>query len=157
MNPSTALTLQDWQILFHEAMAAVLRAEEAVKRQLGFFGVLKGLWKCARDLQALKVGLKAISELPDGVLTDDQIQAQIPQLQKLLRSIEELIDTGKRHGLTNRTLTAASLGSIRISGESIADYLETLEMSMDPEVLKAIEEGHSQIERGEFEVMEHLF
>jgi hypothetical protein len=30
-------------------------------------------------------------------------------------------------------------------------------MSVDEEVLKAIDEGRSQIERGEFEVMDELF
>jgi len=30
-------------------------------------------------------------------------------------------------------------------------------MSIDPEILKVINEGHDQIERGEFETMEHLF
>jgi hypothetical protein len=39
----------------------------------------------------------------------------------------------------------------------MADYLEALEMSIDPDVLKAINEGHNQIERGEFETMEQLF
>jgi hypothetical protein len=32
---SMTLTLDQWQILFHETMAALLRAQEAVKRQLG--------------------------------------------------------------------------------------------------------------------------
>jgi hypothetical protein len=46
---------------------------------------------------------------------------------------------------------------IRSRGEYIADYLEALEMSIDQEVLEAIDEGRSQIERGEFEVMDGLF
>jgi len=39
----------------------------------------------------------------------------------------------------NRTLTSAALGSIKIHGEHLADYLDTLEISLDPEVLKASE------------------
>jgi len=158
MNPSTTiLTLDQWQILFHETMAALLRAQEAIKRQFGIWGVLSGLWKASRGLNTLNASLKAISELPDGVLTDEAIQSQIPQLRKLLASIEELIDTAKRHQLTNRSLTAAPLGSIRIRGEYVADFLETLEMSVDPEVLAAINEGRSQIQRGECETVAQLF
>ena len=71
--------------------------------------------------------------------------------------IEDLIDTGKSNGLTNRSLTSAPLESIRFRGEYIANYLEALEMSIDPDVLKAIDDGRAQIERGEFEVMERLF
>lgn len=158
MSPSTTiLSLDHWQILFHETMAALLRAQEAVKRQFGFWGILNGLWKASRDLKILNASMKAISELPDGVLSDEVIQSQIPQLRKLLVSIEELIDTAKRHQLTNRSLTSAPLGSIRIRGEYIADYLEALEMSIDPDVLKEINEGRNEIERGEFEAMEQLF
>jgi ribosomal protein L17 len=90
------------------------------------------------------------------VLGEGFIQSQIPQLRKLLRSVEDLIDTAKRHHLTNRSLTSAALGSIKIHGEYVADYLDALEMSIDPDVLKAINEGHDQIDRGEFETMEQL-
>jgi hypothetical protein len=150
-------SLDRWQILFHETMAALLRAQEAIRKQLGFWGIQNGLWKCTRDLKALNASLKLISELPDGCLTEDVIQSQIPQLRKLLRSVEDLIDTAKRKGWMNRSLTAAPLGLIRSRGEYIFDYLETLEMSIDPEILKAIEDSRSEIERGEFEVMERLF
>jgi hypothetical protein len=154
---TTDLSLDHWQILFHETMAALLRAQEAVKRQFGLWGILNGLWKSSRDLKALSASLKAISELPDGVLSEELLQSQIPQLRKLLTAIEDLIDTAKRHQLTNRSLTSVPLGSIRIRGEYLADYLEALEMSIDPEVLKVINEGRDQIQRGEFETMEHLF
>ncbi len=44
-----------------------------------------------------------------------------------------------------------------IRGEYIANYLETLEMAINPDILMAINEGCDQIERGEFETMEQLF
>ena len=154
---TTVLSFDQWQILFHETMAALLRAQGAVKRQFGLWALLNGLWKSSRDLKLLGASLKAISELPDGVLNEELIRSQIPQLRRLLTAIDDLIDSAKRHRLTNRSLTSAPLGSIRIRGEYIADYLEALEMSIDPEVLRAINEGHDQIQRGEFETMEHLF
>jgi hypothetical protein len=149
--------LDQWQILFHETMAALLRAQDAVKQQIGFWGILNSLWKCSRDLKILNASLKDISELPDGCLTEEFIQSQIRQLRNLLKSIEELIDTAKRKGWMNRSLTASPLGLISSRGEYIFDYLETLEMSIDPDVLKAINDGRSEIERGEMEVLERLF
>jgi hypothetical protein len=158
MSSSTAiLTVDQWQIRFHEAMAALLRAQEAVKRQFGTWGLLNGLWKCNRDIKALNANLKAMSELPNGTLSEEFIQSQIPQLRKLLRSIEDLMDHAKHKGLMNRSLTASPLGVMSLRGEYIADYLDALEMSIDPEVLAAINEGRNQIERGEVEVMERLF
>ena len=156
-SSSAILTLDQWQIRFHETMAALLRAQEAVKQQIGLWGLLNGLWKCSRDLKALNATLKAVSELPDGTLSEDFIQSQIPQLGKLLRSIEDLLGTAKHKGWMNRSLTAAPLGLISARREYIADYLDALEMSTDPQVLAAIKEGHDQIERGEVELMERLF
>jgi ribosomal protein L17 len=118
---------------------------------------LNDLWKASRDLKALNANLKAISEAPDGFITEQFIQSHIPKIRELLRSIESLIHNAKRKGLMNRSLTSAPLGMIRSRGEYIADYLEALEMSIDQEVLEAIDEGRSQIERGEFEVMDGLF
>ncbi len=158
MSSSNAiLTLDEWQIRFQAAMAALLQAREAIKQQFGFWGVLNGLWRSSRHLKALNASLKAVSELPDGTLSDDFIRSQIPQVQNLLNSIEDLVDTAKHKGLMNRSLTAAPLGLISVHGEYVADYLDALEMSMDPEVLAAIREGHDQIERGEVEVTERLF
>lgn len=158
MSSSTViLTFDQWQIRFHEAMAALLRAQEAIKQQFGLWGLLNGLWRSSRDLKALNASLKALSELPDGIISEEFIHSQIPQLHKLLRSIENLMEVAKRKSLMNRSLTGAPLGLIRSRSEYIADYLETLEMSIDPEILKAIEEGQGQIQRGEFEVLERLF
>lgn len=156
-SSTTALTLDQWQILFSRAMEALERAQAAVRQQLGFWGLVNGLWRCARDLKELNASLKAISELPDGILSEDAIRAQIPQLHKLLKSIDDLMEIGKRKGLTNRTVTGASLGLISVRGEYVADYLDSLEMAMDPQVIAAILEGRSQIQRGDVEVMERLF
>jgi hypothetical protein len=154
---TTVLSLNQWEILFHETMAALLRAQDAVSRQFGFWGIVRGLWRCSSDLKMLNASLKAISELPDGVLTEDLLRSQVPQLRKLLTSIEELIDSAKRRRLTNRSMTSVPLGSIIMHGECVADYLDTLEMTMDPEVLQAINEGRGQIADGKFEIMEQLF
>jgi hypothetical protein len=151
------LTLEQWQIIFHETMATVLRAKEAVKRGIGFWGVVNGLWRASRDIKTLTAQMKAISELPDGILTEEFIAGQIPQLQKLLASVEELVSTAKAHRLMNRTLTASPLHVIAAAGDGIFDYLDSLKMSIDPDIIHEIQAGKDQIQRGEFEEMERLF
>lgn len=148
--------LEKWQILFHETMAAVLRSKEAVKKQFGMVGLLNGLWKSARDIKTLTASLKALSELPDGIVGDEFIRSQIPQLHELLSTISELIETARRLGMTNRSLTSAPLKMIESRSHYIGDYLEALEMSIDPEVINAIDEGRSQIEHGNYEFIEGL-
>jgi hypothetical protein len=44
-------------------MEALERAQEAVKRKFGFWGLVNDLWRCARDLKKLNASLKAISDL----------------------------------------------------------------------------------------------
>jgi hypothetical protein len=67
------------------------------------------------------------------------------------------VDSARHKGLMNRSLTAAPIGLINVRGEYVADYLDALEMSTDPQVIAALKEGHDQIDRGEVEVMERLF
>ncbi len=149
-------TFEKWQILFHETMAAVLRSKEAVKKQFGLVGVLNGLWRSARDMKTLTESLKALSELPDGIVNNEFIESQIPQLRELLSAVGELLDTARSRGMTNRSLSSTPLGLIGSRSQYICDYLETLEMSIDPEVVNAINEGRSQIEHGDYELMERL-
>jgi hypothetical protein len=138
-------------------MAAVLRAQEVVKQQFGLVGVLNGLWRSNRDLKAVSANLKALSELPDGAISDEFLESHIPQVRDLLKAIESLITTAHTKGLMNRTLTAGGFESIRARGQYIADYLDAVEMSVDRDVLNAIEKGRRQIQNGEFEVMGRLF
>jgi hypothetical protein len=152
--PNGQATIEQWQIAYHETMAALLRAKEAVKCQVGIIGMSTGLRRCSRDLKLLNQGLKALSELPDGVISDEGVSNQIVQVRKLLISIGELLESARRRGLMNRTLTGASLGSIAGQAGYLKECLDTLEMSQDPDVLKAIEDGKQQIEQGEYEVME---
>jgi len=154
MSTATTLAFEQWQILFHEAMAAVLRAQRSVKRHVGYWGIAANLWKVDRDLRALINLLKTLSETPDGLISQDEIRSQIQDLRNLLLSIEDLIDNAKRKGLMNRTLTSASLGSMRIRGEDLADYVENLEMAVDPEVTAAIAAGREQIAKGDFETID---
>ncbi len=153
----TAPSPDQWLIPFHETMAALLRVKESVRRQTGILGVAAGLWSASGDLKQLNRKLKPFSEIPDGVMSEEMIRGQIVQLRKLLDCIEDVIDTARQRQLFNRSLTSAPLGSIRIRGEYIADFLDSLEMSLDPAVLRAINEGQAQIARGEFETMEQLF
>jgi hypothetical protein len=156
-SATAALNLDQWQALFQKTMEALQRAQDAVKRQIGFVGVVNGLWRAARDLKDLNARLKVLSEAPDGILDDKFIHEQISRLHKLLKAIDELMEVGRRKGLMNRTVTGASLGLISLRGDYIADYLDALEMSIDPEVIAAIHEGRAQIGRGDFEVVERLF
>jgi len=145
---TAALPFDQWQLLFHEAMAAIIRSKEAIKRQAGILGVAKGLWTAARDLKNIVQLERVMLEVPDGVIDEATLRANIQSTSELLRSIEELIDIAKQHRLQNRTLTAASLESVRRSGEQIADHLDVLKISIDPDVEELIRQGRQDFAEG---------
>lgn len=156
MTPSLASPNQ-FEILFHETMAAVLRAQESTKRQFGLIGNLNAFWKSSRDLKAFRQTLVMGFELPDGTISNEWIAAQIPKFHELLAAIEELLDAARRGGFMNRTLSNVPLRAITDHAKYLDEYVDTLEMSIDPEVIKAIDEGRAQIERGEYETMDRLY
>jgi hypothetical protein len=142
------LPLDQWHLLFHETMAAILRAKEAIKRQAGILGIANGLWGAARDLKRIVRLEELLLAAPDGALSEVQLLESIRSSTEILRSIEDLIDIAKHHGFTNRTLTAAPLESIRKHGEQIAEHLEVLELSVDPEVEELIRLGRQDFAEG---------
>ncbi|MBV9760948.1 MAG: hypothetical protein JO340_10325 [Acidobacteriaceae bacterium] len=156
MNTAT-FTMDEWQILFHETMAALLRAQEAVKRQLGIWGLLNSLWKCGRELKALTAALKSLSEAPDGAIPFDFLKSHPENVRDLSSSLDRLLQTAQQKGLMNRSITAGAFRTIDARRQYLLDYMDALELSLDPEVLQSIEEGRQQIERGDYEVMERLY
>lgn len=159
-SPST-YNFEHWQISFHEAMAVVLRLQESVQktvsRQMGTLGILAGVWKSNRDLKVLNTGLKQISELPSGTIGRERLKNQTSQLRRLLLSIERSYTIAVGHGLTNRKLTGAAFECLRFQGESIADYIDSVELSFDNNALRSVRDGREQIKNGDFVVMQRLF
>lgn len=147
-----AIQLEQWNLQYHELMAAILRASATIKREVSIFGIAPRLWGVARDLKNIVPLQKHLYglmlELPDGTIDDAIIRDSVKSTGDLVRSIEGLLDTAKRRGLMNRTLTAASLETIRRHGEEIAEHLDVLRLSIDPEAEGLIREGREDFAAG---------
>ncbi len=153
---AVAIPLDQWELRFHEAMAALLRARDAIRRQAGILGLAPRFWSVARDLKNLTNTFEVMLAAPDGVLDEAALRSFAERTSRLVREIRELIDVAKRRGLTNRTLTAGSLNAIRLAGEKLDDYLDVLELSTDPEVEKLIREGKQDFADGRGVSLESL-
>jgi hypothetical protein len=133
-------------------MAAILRAAKSIKREAGILGVAKRLWSVSRDLDNLRILQLSIYErmlqLPDGGLDETLIKGNVESTASLLRSVADLLDVAKRHGLANRSLTAPSLLAIRRYAEQMAEELDPLVLSVDPEAEKLIGEGRADFAEG---------
>lgn len=145
---TAAVPLDEWQLQFHEAMAAILGAKEKITRQAGILGITYGLWSVTRDLKNIIRLLVSTTSVPDGLWNDTLIESTISSTSVLVRSIEDLLDTAKSKGFTNRALTAGPLEIIRKRGEEIAEYLDAFRLSIDPEVEAAIRQGRQDFADG---------
>jgi hypothetical protein len=143
-----ALPLDEWQLRFHEAMAAVLRAREAIRRQATLAGVAWGLWRAARDLKEVVDFSARLLETQDGLVTKEMVGPFMDSMKGLVVEIDGLVDTAKRRKLFNRTLTSAAIEAVRCRGEELAECVDALEMSFDAEVIELIRKGRQDFAGG---------
>lgn len=147
-----AVQLDRWQLQFHELMASILRASAMIKREAGILGIAPRLWQAGRDLKGIRQLQQNIYEsaleLPDGAINDAVFKSLTESTGNLVHSIEELLDIARRKGLLNRSLTAGSLEVIRQRGGELAEYLDILRLSVDPELAAQISEGRSEFVEG---------
>lgn len=149
---ANAIQLEQWQLQFHELMAAILRASATIRREAGILGIAPRLWEVARDLKNIlplqEHIYQSMLELPDGAVDEAIIKSSAESTGKLLCSIEDLLDNARRNQLMNRTLTAGSLEAIRRRGQEIAEHLDVLKLSIDPEIAALISEGRADFAEG---------
>lgn len=139
---SETLTLDQWYIDYHEAMAAATKVRAAVRRHATIFQIASSLWSAARDVRRLIPEHERL--LQHGarlLLLPDKLQDLLESLKKLCDTLDELFDVARAKGYTNRTLTSHSLHSIRDIGDELRDYYETLKLSLDPHTNQLIDEA----------------
>lgn len=127
---------------------AILRARERIKQEATWLGIAFSLWTLTRDLRNLTRLQETVLEVPDGVITEDQLKEYARHTGELLLAINGLIDTAKRRRLTNRSLTAGPLRTIGHLREEIAEHLDVIQISLDKDVEESIRQGRQDFSEG---------
>lgn len=83
-------------------------------------------------------------------VTPERLRAMADNLEHLHRTIEYVFESLRRARLTNNSLTAGSLLSIRKHGEAIVDLADWFELAASPtEIADVFNRAKQQKERGE--------
>lgn len=65
--------------------------------------------------------------------TEEDVQSALKSLRSISESIEDMYNTGKAVGLTNRRFVGAALNSVRMRSDELEDIGESIELSLVPE------------------------
>jgi hypothetical protein len=65
--------------------------------------------------------------------TEEVVQSALKSLRSISESIEDMYNTGKAVGLTNRRFVGAALNSVRMRSDELEDIGESIELSLVPE------------------------
>lgn len=82
--------------------------------------------------------------------TPERMRITADNMENVHRMIEYIYELGKRARLTNNSLTAGSLESLRRNGEELLDFADWLELMADPNQHKSVfERAEQEKESGE--------
>jgi hypothetical protein len=141
---TACLTLDEWSIGYYETMAATAKLSQAVRRGTSILIIARNCWISAKDFRNLIASLNLPTEG-----TPDQLREITELLQSLHQKTTELLAISAAKGLTNRTLTASSLQSIKESNVRVLDCIERLQLSLDASILEDARQALEEYRRGE--------
>ncbi len=139
-----------WDSAYYGAMAAVSSAAETVQKKATGISIPLQLWRFSRklrDLADLVENPHEAKPVPASEKVD--VPKALEQFDIMIAAVDKLYEQCCRAGYTNRTLTAASLHSIRNHTEIIRDFFERVKLIIDPATENMFEEARQEYLRGE--------
>jgi hypothetical protein len=141
---------------YHSALARLAKAREVIRTASSHIAVSAQLWRLGRNLKAFVEALRLpVAHLRAGRILTLQTET-LEGLFGIAAQIETLYETARSKQLTNRTLTAGSLNSIRAIGAIILDLTEDLDLLTNPQVDLDFQRAREEYERGECVGMEGI-
>jgi hypothetical protein len=129
------------------------KVSASVSSQLTLLTLAGRLWGIDHQLKELLEKFYRETSTPSNQSirpSEERVRGALATLRTLCGHIEELYNTGKARGLTNRTLIGTSLNSIRVRGDELLDIVESVELSMEPQAFEPIfEKALEEFKRGE--------
>jgi hypothetical protein len=113
------------------------------------FSLNRNLIGFLNETHAIMDGKKKVAP-PTESVTPQRMKTVADNLEHIYRIIEYIYESAKRARLTNNSLTAGSLNSLRRHGEELLDIADWLELMADPKQFKdAFERAEQEKELGE--------
>jgi hypothetical protein len=140
-----------WDADMYGAMSLASRLSALVKDRSATFRLAYKLWNLDNILRGLMNQVHDSLETGKGEgtkeeVTGDRIHEVIQGLRRLCGLLDKIHVAAKMAGLTNNTVTAMALNSIRKRSEDILELSEWFEISLEPEAIDAIFQRAAQEE-----------
>jgi hypothetical protein len=153
---SNAFGTYDWDAQVYGALSVASRVAATVKNRANVLriayhlhGLNKTLTNFFETVHATMEGKKPVDPSAKPV-TPERLRSIADNLEHLHRIIEYVYESLRRAGLTNNSLTAGSLQSIRKYGEELLSLADWFELMSEPQQVKAIfDRAEQESERGE--------
>jgi len=118
-----------------ETLASKVSA--SIRNQANILQLARNLWGLDARLREflekfykqVETGTPATGTPP----TEEDVRSALKSLRSISESIEEMYNTGKAVGLTNRRFVGAALNSVRMRSDELRDIGESVELSLVPE------------------------
>ena len=158
-----ALDSPEWNADVYGALSSLSRLAAAMQSKANVIKLAFILRRMNRNISSLFETVKAAEEgrlKPDAnaeVPTPQRLMDSSDKLMKMSRYIEYLYELLRRVGLTNNSLTAGNLKSIKCYSERIVDLADWFEaMAQSKEIEAIYERATGERERGEIFDLERI-
>ena len=108
-----------------------------VKIAYGLFTMDRDLSNFLNNVHAMMEGKKAVPPASEPI-TRERMIATAENLEHLYRVIDYIHEAARRARLTNNSLTAGSLNSLKHNSEELLDFAHWVELLMEPQQVKTI-------------------
>jgi hypothetical protein len=141
---ATAAPFDAWCVDYHKTMAAAFTVGNAVRRSASILELAKGFWSLSRNFRSLLNDLETTTGIPS-----EYVQRLSDRLRELHTKLDETLELARKRGFANRSLTNGSIQALQSCNARLQDYLERLELSLDPTLATDAGEAVADYKRGE--------
>jgi hypothetical protein len=153
-----SLETYEWDAQIYGTLSIVSRLAVGVRNKANVLRIAYSLHKVNRSLQALLDKVHGAMEgktsaKADEPTSESRLRQTADNLTRMHHTIEYVYESLRRVGMTNNSLTASTLRTLRAHGESVLDLADWFETISQSEEVKAIFE-RSREEKNKGDVYE---
>jgi hypothetical protein len=133
---ATVLGMPSWRANASDTKTLASKVSASVRNHANIIQITTYLWRLDNRLrQFLEAFYKAVeANVPPATLpTKEDVLSALKSLRSICESIDQMYNSGKAAGLTNRRFVGAALNSVRVRSEELSDIGDSIELSLSPE------------------------
>ncbi len=140
---TAAMTFDPWCVQYTETLAAATTVGSAIRRRCSYVQLATDFWRVNRKFKSLLSTLDEAKMLPE-----DGAKELLARLRTLRATVNSVLDLAGKRGLCNRTIISGSILTLRKRNDELLDFVERLELSVDPAVYRCLDEALEEYRSG---------